>query len=290
MPVDNKLLHTKCPLCDACEIVKIGDIDYFQPLNFSSTAISLKNTPELWKCGACESHFTQHAIPEREAARLYEAGAGGERWISKPLEEEKPRKVIRVLKEVFTPGSRILDVGCNTGELLDYARSRGCITAGVEYSAASRKVIEAKGHICFPALDNVVGQYDVIAAFDLVEHLYDISSFLSECRNKLSENGIVFILTGNISCFSARMTGPAWWYVRFPEHITFPSRNYFNTLTQFTVAKWVTTYSSTKFSSLKAKVSGFVKGILRGNYLAMPATVPDHVLVILKKSSLSMHE
>jgi hypothetical protein len=47
MIVDNNLLYTKCPLCGALEIKKLGDIDNFQPLNFSSTAISLNRTPEL---------------------------------------------------------------------------------------------------------------------------------------------------------------------------------------------------------------------------------------------------
>lgn len=123
----------------------------------------------------------------------------------------------------------------------------------------------------------------MITAFDLVEHLYDVSSFLSECRNKLNKNGLVIILTGNFSCFSSRLTGPEWWYVRYPEHIVFPSKHYFYSLLQFTVVKWVNTYAATKFlSSLRDKASSFVKGIQCGNYMALPSFVPDHVLVVLK--------
>jgi SAM-dependent methyltransferase len=284
MLVDNSLLHARCPLCGAPDIGKLGDIDYFQPLTFSSKAISLKKTPELWKCARCKSGFTQYAIPERESARLYEAGVGGERWSSKSFEEEKPRNVIGVLEKVFTPGCRVLDVGCNTGELLDFARTRGSITAGVEYSAASREIVEAKGHGCFAAFDKVDGKFDVITAFDLLEHLYDVSSFFSDCREKLSENGFVIILTGNFSCFSARMTGPDWWYVRYPEHIVFPSRHYFYSLPQLSVVKRVNTYAATRFiSSLKDKAAGFVRGIQRGNYMALPSLFPDHVLVVLKQ-------
>ena len=283
MLVDNYIRYNRCPLCGASKIGKLGDIEYFQPLIFSSKEIFLKKTPELWKCGKCKSGFTQYAIPAPEAARLYESGAGGERWISKPFEEEKPRQVIRVLEAIFTPDCRVLDVGCNTGELLDFARSRGSITSGVEYSAASREIVEAKGHGCFAAFDEVDGKYDVITAFDLVEHLYDVSSFLSECRNKLNENGLLIILTGNFSCFSARMTGPEWWYVRYPEHIVFPSKHYFHSLSQFAMVKWVNTYAATKFlSSLRDKASSLVKGIQRGNYMALPSLVPDHVLVVLK--------
>jgi 2-polyprenyl-3-methyl-5-hydroxy-6-metoxy-1,4-benzoquinol methylase len=282
MLVDNNLHRTRCPLCGAPDIGKLGVIDYFQPLNFSSKAISLEKTPELWKCKKCRSGFTQYAISEQESALLYEEGEGGERWISSLFEIEKTEEVIRVFEKVFTTGRRVLDIGCNTGELLDFAQSRGSITAGVEYSAASSEIVEAKGHVCFAAFDKVDGQYDVITAFDLVEHLYDVSSFFSKCRKVLGKNGVVIILTGNFSCFSARMTGSDWWYVRYPEHIAFPSKHYFYSLPQFTVTKWITTYAAKKFiSSFRDKALSFAKGFPRGNYMALPSLVPDHVLVVL---------
>ncbi|MGD0845168.1 MAG: class I SAM-dependent methyltransferase [Geobacteraceae bacterium] len=284
MIVDNNFVHEQCPLCGFASVGKLGDITYPLPLAFSSKEIILKNKPELWKCRRCKSGFTQYAIPERAAVQLYEAGAGNERWISKPFVEEKPDEVIRVLEKIFLPGSRVLDVGCNTGELLDFARSRRCHTAGVEYSMASREFVKAKGHNIFTSFYETGGLYDVISAFDLVEHLYDIPLFFTACQNKLKDKGLVVILTGNFSCFSARITGADWWYVRFPEHIIFPSKGYFYSIAQFSVANWVRTYAATKFySPIKDKVFSFVKGIQHGNYTALPSFGPDHVLVVLRK-------
>jgi SAM-dependent methyltransferase len=284
MLVDNNLFHDRCPLCASRDIRKTGNIDYFQPLVFSTMEISLKHTPELWKCTECKSGFTQYAIPEQQSARLYEVGVGGERWVSDPFEVEKTREVIRELEKVFKPGLRVLDVGCNTGELLDFARSWGSITAGVEYSIASREKVKAKGHACFAALAEAAGPFDIIAAFDLVEHLYDVPAFFSDCTGKLSDKGQLIILTGNFSCFSSRMTGADWWYIRYPEHIVFPSKEYFSSLPKLSVVKWVKTYASTKFiSSFTERAFTFVKGKQRGNYMALPSIVPDHVLMVLER-------
>jgi SAM-dependent methyltransferase len=284
MLVDNNLVRDHCPLCASLDIRKIGDIEYFKPLIFSTKEISLVRTPELWKCRECKSGFTQYAIPEQESARLYGAGVGAERWTSKPFQEEKTKRVIRVLEKVFFPGSNVLDVGCNTGELLDFAKSFGCTTSGVEISTESREIVKEKGHNCCASIDEVQGEFDVITAFDLVEHLYDFRRFMALCNKKLRENGLLIILTGNISSLSSNITGSKWWYVRFPEHIIFPSRKCFYSIPDFSVNRWFRTYAATKYySSFWSKTFSLLKGIQYSDYMAQPSFVYDHVLVVLTK-------
>jgi hypothetical protein len=75
--------------------------------------------------------------------------------------------------------------------------------------------------------------------------------------------------------------------VRYPEHIAFPSKRYFDSLSQFYVMKWVNTYAAAKFfSPFRDRMFSFIKGIQHGNYMALPPLGPDHVLVVLRKCKI----
>ncbi|GAB1234057.1 hypothetical protein UT5_04510 [Ferrigenium sp. UT5] len=241
--------------------------------------------PELWNCDVCLSGFVQHTVDEETAKMLYSTGQAGERWSTVPFEQNKTRNVIDTMSVIFRDKGNVLDVGCNTGELLDFAQSFGCRTWGVEYSAASRAILADKGHGAYSSFEDASGGYDVIAAFDLVEHLYDVPTFLKNCREKLAENGKLVILTGNIGSLSAQLARAHWWYAQYPEHIIFPSRKYFSEYSGMKIQKWVSTYASKGYQNpINKAVWGMLKGMLRGRiYTGLPSLGPDHVLVVLNK-------
>ena len=178
----------------------------------------------------------------------------------------------------------VLDVGCNTGELLDFVKSKGCRTAGVEFSATSRSMLNSKQHQAYDSLDHVTERFDVITAFDLVEHLYDVPGFLKKCQSLLVDGGVVVILTGDKSSLSARICQSKWWYLTHPEHIVFPSRQYYVQHSGLHVEKWIPTYASKGYKKQPVAVfKGVLKRILKRNYTGLPSLGPDHVLIVLKK-------
>lgn len=285
MKLKNIFKHEKCPLCRTSEIYKVGLIEYVFPGQFSSLPVELSAKPEFWKCRNCKSGFVQNILAQETAARLYSEGVSGERWSKMIFKEAKTKEVTDQLGLVFKRDIEVLDIGCNTGELLDFAKSCGCKTSGVEFSQDSRKILRNKGHVAFSSINEVKGGcFDVITAFDLIEHLYDVESFISFCRDKLRERGVLVILTGNISSVSARITGSKWWYLRYPEHIVFPSKKYFKALSKFRIEKWIYTYASRGYKhnileTLKSSTPAF----LMGRYNGLPSLGPDHVLAVLRK-------
>ncbi len=276
-PVDNSLHREACPLCGA-PVSPVGVMRLPTAIQFSTHWISLRRPPELWRCSKCGSGFTQEAIPEGVALGLYGKGDGGARWSSHaPFEATKTREALATLRRMIRPGTRVLDVGCNTGDLLDFARSLGASTAGVEPSDASRAAAVAKGHRVVASLSEAVGPFDVVTAFDVLEHVYDVPALLAEVATKLSPGGRFVALTGDITCAEARREAADWWYVQCPEHVVFPTLSALGGIPGYTVEQAVTTFADL----------GHEPRLLRRAWLALTgrsrSDVHDHILVVLKK-------
>jgi len=286
--IDNNLRYDHCPLCGSVVIQKIGCINYYSPTYYSTEIVSMLSLSELWECRVCDSFFVQNAVPEARSIAFYKQGKSNIKYAPVNCEEPKTRVVSQTLEKLLKKNMRFLDVGCNTGELLDFARNRGCKTFGVEYSLDSLILLKEKGHVAYSNMKEVNGLFDIITAFDLIEHLYNLPSFLDTCFDILSPDGCLVFLTGDISCLWARLTKANWWYVRYPEHITFPSRKYFELHPKFQVVDWIPTYADRSYDRQKNRVvMSIAKRLLSRNYSGLPSLGPDHALIVIRHRSSS---
>jgi SAM-dependent methyltransferase len=287
LDVNNDYRWKVCPLCHSAEIIYVGNIDYRKPTMFSTNQIGLEKIPELFECNVCNSAFTQNIVQEKVAHEMYSKGSSADKWPRNAgLAKEKHANIIKRLNQYFLEGKRVLDVGCNTGILLDHARARGCVTYGIEPSSASLEVLRNKGHIAFPSMAGTSEKFDVITAFDLVEHLYDLPGFLSRTCELLADGGALIILTGDIHSLTARLSKEHWWYLKAPEHIVFPSIRYLNGVPGFKLVSVDKTYASVGYEQpYLGGLLRYVKCVLlRKFYIGLPSLGPDHVLVTLNKA------
>jgi SAM-dependent methyltransferase len=283
----NTFQWTVCPLCGGNQIDQIGAIDYREPILFSTQEIELERTPLLFECRKCKSWFTQNIVPQELAFDMYQSGASSEKWAdTPPVSEAKSAKIIARLDEHIDAGMTVLDVGANTGELLDHARSRGAVTFGVEPSEPSREVLLRKGHQLFPHLNEATGTFDVVTAFDLVEHLYGVPEFMRWVRDRLKPGGVLILLTGDNRSLSARLSRHRWWYLKAPEHVVFPSENYLAQTEGFRLINKDSTFASIGYK--KSKVMQYLqyvrKSFFTGGYDGLPSLGPDHMLLTLAKT------
>jgi len=97
--------------------------------------------------------------------------------------------------ESSASGLRILDVGSGTGEMVAMLRQFGTVTAvdgsreAVEYCRTRHPVGVSVRHGRIPDDIDETEQYDVVTAFDVVEHLEDDVSALRAFRSVLSPGG-----------------------------------------------------------------------------------------------------
>ena len=104
---------------------------------------------------------------------------------------------IKILKNYKKKG-RLLDFGCGTGWFLEGAKDH-FESYGVEYSDSIREWLLEKFNIkTFKTLDSIKSEkFDIITAFDVIEHVPDPLNLLNNLKKKLKKNGIILIYTPN---------------------------------------------------------------------------------------------
>lgn len=109
------------------------------------------------------------------------------------------------------PGWRVLDVGCNTGELTARLATLQCRTTGLDLNPDAIAIARER----FPTGDFRVGSlppfdatgFDAIVASHLIEHLPDPDEFLRAARQRLRPGGRLVLATPNRHAWISRLCG-----------------------------------------------------------------------------------
>jgi SAM-dependent methyltransferase len=101
------------------------------------------------------------------------------------------------------PGSKVLEVGCGTGSFIETLNKKGFSCTGLELNNDAVAVCRQKG---LNVLNELIeehsqkhpAQYDVVCAFQVLEHVYDIHSFITACLACLKPGGkLIFAFPNN---------------------------------------------------------------------------------------------
>ena len=198
------------------------------PLYFRSRDYNRRVTEETfdhYRCPQCRVIFidpvpsnladyypeTYHFVPESSA--YLEAGSKSERY------------KIEIVQR-FRGKGRLLEIGPSYGSFTYLARKAGFEVEAIEMNAR-----------CCQFLNDVVGvrainskdpvdalqrlePYDVIALWQVIEHLPDPWAMLDVICASLRPGGIVVLATPNPDALQFRLTGRFWPHVDAPRHLT----------------------------------------------------------------------
>ncbi|MDP9283057.1 MAG: class I SAM-dependent methyltransferase [Chloroflexota bacterium] len=134
------------------------------------------------------------------------------------------RRAFAVLHRYASPPGALLEVGAGAGFALKAARDAGWDGHGLELSGAAAAWARQRFgvDIAVGGVDDVHDheRWDVIAAFQTIEHLVDVRAALRRVREALRWRGVVFLTTPDHGSLSRRAFRRFWLSYR-PEHLVY---------------------------------------------------------------------
>jgi SAM-dependent methyltransferase len=106
------------------------------------------------------------------------------------------REMARVLRarladpELALRGARILDFGCGGRPYERWFADAGAHYRGADIDAGHEVAIRADG-----TLDCADGEYDLVVSFQVLEHVWDVATYLHEARRVLRRGGCLLLST-----------------------------------------------------------------------------------------------
>ncbi|OGG11935.1 hypothetical protein A2Z00_03900 [Candidatus Gottesmanbacteria bacterium RBG_13_45_10] len=138
------------------------------------------------------------------------------------------RKKIADIQSMFgrrpLKGGTLLDIGCAMGVLLEEAKKVRMKAVGVDISKdavtyCNRHGLTARAGTVYSAKGLKSASFDVITAFQVIEHERDPLKMMKRIHSLLKKDGMVILATPNYGGLWRRLMGRRWFGFAHPEHV-----------------------------------------------------------------------
>ena len=175
-----------CPVC-----LKTSEFNFLRLYAFKDSSFS------LYECSGCEAQFW---LPfKNPGAEWYEEQENYR--LKEPKIYRGYHKMFLKSHPSFAKGTRVLDVGCGTGELLGELHKRGCEVWGVDADKrdieTARKYFGLRNLYAMPLGDFFrkpeLPLFDIVTFFEVLEHLDDPLEFIRNVKKILKPGGRIVL-------------------------------------------------------------------------------------------------
>jgi len=192
-----------------------------------------KQEAEYYLCSSCGLIF-QYPPPDRVSMVAY-VDAEYESGVYRDYVEARDMKLahfqhrMQSMAPVLKRG-RLLDIGCSCGYFMEVAASAGYEVNGVEFSTVAIQAAQPaiRDRIIRGTLDDIPadqeGTFDVVTAFDLIEHVDGPEAFLRKAARMLTPGGSIAISTPDAEHFLRYVMGARWPMLQPMQHLSIFSR------------------------------------------------------------------
>ena len=192
-----------------------------------------------WHCAACATKTLAPQPSEDDLVQLYNAedyfcndrdSRGYKNYLQmEPFLIKTGSRRLKLVERQLPPDPQILEIGCGYGYFGTALRDRIPQSQywGLDVSAEAVKETRRRG---FVAEQKSIDQFqpdsplDLIAFFDVFEHVQNPDLFLAAISNRLRDGGTVLFTTPAADSMLAKISGPSWVSYIAPEHLYLYSR------------------------------------------------------------------
>jgi SAM-dependent methyltransferase len=214
-----------CPVCQATSFEVL-----FRQRFVPVTGARLLDGYEVRVCGVCGCGYAGGIPPQRCFDEYYRDSSKYEHQDRSGRESSSDRETYRMIVDRLVPHipglrSRIMDVGCATGGLLDELQKRGFTSLlGVDPSAACAAFAETLYglRVCVGTLSELPKEasgVDVAVLVGVLEHVRDVRDAVSRVRPLLAADGMMCVVVPDATAFIDCLTAPFQHFST--EHINF---------------------------------------------------------------------
>ena len=216
-----------CWICGSTETRrwKTGTLEEtLRPENLQITDASYGLSWPMERCERCGFVFAPAAL-SADLVALYTRMSDPEYVKGRDSRLRQMRWLLDIGRKYCPRARTLLDVGAAAGLLVREAQAAGLDPIGVEPSdalaVAARSVNKANVlHGVLPHADLRGRQFDLVYLVDVVEHVTDPVGLLRHAQAMLQSDGVLVVVTPDISSLAARLMGSRWWHYR-PAHVCF---------------------------------------------------------------------
>lgn len=131
------------------------------------------------------------------------------------------QKKFREIKKYHSTG-KLLDIGCALGSLLEVAQKQGFRAEGIDISDFAVKQCRSFGLTATQGIITDIKKknyYDIITAFEVIEHELDPVLTIKTIHKLLKKNGLLVVTVPNSGTLISKIMGSYWFGYRNKEHL-----------------------------------------------------------------------
>ena len=243
---------------------------------------------EIVRCKKCSFLFTNPRPDRNEIGKYYES----QNYISHHSSGNDLMSIVYrlvrkwnikkkfIIISTLSNGKNLLDIGCGSGELLQYFNSHGWNTMGIEPNNTARKIAVEQNNVnAFPEgqLEEMPdASFDVISLWHVLEHISDLHKRMAEIRRLIKPGGTIFIAVPNASSYDAKYYNSFWAAFDVPRHLYHFTRE--------TISLLVSNYQFEMIKILPMKMDAFYVSLLSEKYKTGRKNIIKAVTIGLKSN------